>query len=164
MKKKLLKVVCVAGVLAMAFSFVGCGSSDSDSNSDKDTTKTEAPANKDDDKSESGTLEEYVNTDEFQSQIDTLKQTYSGQGMSIEVKAEDNVLIYEYTYESVAKADVTDDQIAELESALEQQASTFELLADQLKEETGVKDPVVRVVYVGSDGEVIAQKDFSSSN
>ena len=162
MKKKLLKVVCVAGVLAMAFSFVGCGSSDSDSNSDKNTTKTEAPADKKDDKS--GSLEDYVNTDEFQSTIDTLKQTYSGQGMSIDVKAEDNVLIYEYTYESVAKADVPEDQITELESALEQQASTFELLADQLKEETGVKDPVVRVVYLGSDGEVICQKDFSSSN
>lgn len=67
------------------------------------------------------TVEEYVNSDELQSQLAELKSSLSESGMSIDIKAEGNALIYVYTYETIAKADFDDSMVQTLETGLDDQ-------------------------------------------
>ena len=159
MKKKLFRVACVAAVLTMALSFAGCGKKEESGSGSGSKTESNV-----DNKggNEFDTVEDYVNSSELQSQLSTLKSNVQGSGLNIDIKAEDNVLIYEYKYDDLKKADVTDEAIATLESGLEQQSATFETVADSLKSATNEKNPVVKIVYLSSDGEVIVEKEFTS--
>ncbi len=73
--KKTLRTISMALVMALMLAMTACGGS-------KDAT-----------------LEEYFQTDEMQEIIQDAKDSVEGTGMSIELLAEGNTLIYEYTFE-----------------------------------------------------------------
>lgn len=163
MRKKLFRVICVASVLTMAMAFTGCGSvSDSDKN---ENTKKETSVDKDNDSSsdkEFDTVEEYLNSDEVQSALETLKQSLEGSGMMVEVKAENNTLIYQYKYDNVAMADITDEAKQTLETGLEENKTTFESVAKSLLEETNAENPTVKISYITSDDQIIIEKEYTA--
>lgn len=104
------------------------------------------------------TVEDYVKSDAVQSQIDTLKSNL-GEGMDIDISAEGNKLVYTFTFGDLGDMD-TETVSAALESGIEQQASTFETAASQLKAAVKADDVSVLVEYVTGDGTTLASKEF----
>ena len=102
MKKKFIKGMCALTVFSMLFAFTGCGSSSDDADKSNDTKKEESADKNDEADNDSDnaadidagndsssdvtgsyeTVEEYVNSDELQSQLAELKSSLSESGMS----------------------------------------------------------------------------------
>lgn len=164
MKKKLVKLASVMLLAAMTFSFSGCGSEKKESTKEE-TTKEESKEEKDSESSDKlyDSVEEFVNSEELQTQLTSLKETLTGSGMGIEIKAEGDTLVYEYTYDELTTDDTTlSDMKTQLDTALEQQAATFQAVATELKNSTGAKDPVVKIVYIDAAGKEITSKEFKA--
>ena len=102
MKKTTLKTIAIALVMTLMLAMTACG------------------GNKD------AALEKYFQTDEMQEMVQEAKDSVEGSGMSIEILAEGNTLIYEYTFEEDSFDDSMLDAVKEqLVSGLESTASTF---------------------------------------
>ncbi len=100
-------------------------------------------------------IEEFVNSDIVQTQLEAMQTEELG----VDVLAEGNKLIYEFTY----GPDINTEGIADaLSAALQEQASTFELVAQTLKAAVDVENPVVVVTYKDSQGNVIVSQEFTS--
>ena len=128
MKKTTLKTIAIALVMTLMLAMTACG------------------GNKD------AALEKYFQTDEMQEMVQEAKDSVEGSGMSIEILAEGNTLIYEYTFEEDSFDDSMLDAVKEqLVSGLESTASTFEEIASDLNDELKVENSkvVVRYLYNG---------------
>lgn len=141
MKKTTLKTIAIALVMTLMLAMTACG------------------GNKD------AALEKYFQTDEMQEMVQEAKDSVEGSGMSIEILAEGNTLIYEYTFEEDSFDDSMLDAVKEqLVSGLESTASTFEGIASDLNDELKVENStvVVRYLYNGeTQPYMIKYKDFS---
>lgn len=105
-------------------------------------------------------VQSYVESEAVQSQLQDLFRSLEGSGMDMDVRGEDNKLIYEYTFNT----DLGDTDViaASLEQALEANASTFESVAADLKEAVNVDNPVVVVRYMTGDGKELCSREFSA--
>ena len=103
-------------------------------------------------------MQEYVRSAEMQAQVASLQQTMEEQGLNMTITGEGNKLIYTYTYPS----EVPDVMGDALESALQAQSSTFESIAETLKQAVDVDNPVVVVRYLSSDGTEICSMEFGA--
>lgn len=133
MKKCKTNFLVLVTILAMAFSLAACGG-----------TKT---------------VEDYVNSEEAQSQFSTLQKSLEGSGLSMKISAEGNKMIYTYTYESIEKSD---DLVESLETAVAAQDSTFQATADGIKKEIDADSVSVVVEYVDCNGEMIYSKEYTA--
>lgn len=104
------------------------------------------------------TMQEYVRSAEMQEHVASLQQTMEKQGLSMTITGEGNKLIYTYTYLSEV-SDLIGDA---LEAALQEQSSTFESVAETLKQAVDVDNPVVVVRYLSSDGTEICSMEFGA--
>ena len=137
--KKTLRTIAMALVMALMLAMTACG------------------GNKD------AALEEYFQTDEMQEMIQEAKDSVEGSGMSIEILAEGNSLIYEYTFEEDSFDDSVLDSVKDqLVSGLESAASTFEGIASDLNEELKVDNSTVIVRYL-YNGETLAESEYSAN-
>lgn len=131
MKKLVKKIVVLAAVAAMGLSMIACGKKFS-------------------------SVADYVNSDEVQKIIDETTAAYEGSGISVDIQANGDKMVYVYSveYENV-------DGLAEsLESGIEAQASTFQEAANELKELVKADNPTVVVKYVDINGNEIYSKEF----
>ncbi len=134
MKKKFVAVLmCVC----LAFSVTACGGGD----------KTKA-------------VEEYFESEAMQTMLDSQLSAMETSGMSIDVSAEGNNLIYEYTFDEGTLDESSLDLVKEaLVSGLEQQASVFEGIAAEMNSTLGIEDcKVIIRYYYGT--EVLAESTF----
>lgn len=139
MKKTTLRTIAIALVMTLMLSMTACG------------------GNKD------AALEEYFQTDEMQEMIQEAKDSVEGSGMSIELLAEGNSLIYEYTFEEDSFDDSMLDAVKDqLVSGLESAASTFEGIASDLNEELKVDNSTVIVRYL-YNGETLAECEYTAN-
>lgn len=137
--KKTLRTIAMALVMALMLAMTACG------------------GNKD------AALEEYFQTDEMQEMIQEAKDSVEGSGMSIEILAEGNSLIYEYTFEEDSFDDSMLDAVKDqLVSGLESAASTFEGIASDLNEELKVDNSTVIVRYL-YNGETLAEREYNAN-
>lgn len=137
--KKTLRTIAMALVMALMLAMTACG------------------GNKD------AALEEYFQTDEMQEMIQDAKDSVEGSGMSIEILAEGNSLIYEYTFEEDSFDDSMLDAVKDqLVSGLESAASTFEGIASDLNEELKVDNSTVIVRYL-YNGETLAEREYNAN-
>lgn len=137
--KRTLKTIAMALVMALMLAMTACG------------------GNKD------AALEEYFQTDEMQEMIQEAKDSVEGSGMSIEILAEGNSLIYEYTFEEDSFDDSMLDAVKDqLVSGLESAASTFEGIASDLNEELKVDNSTVIVRYL-YNGETLAEREYAAN-
>ena len=171
--RKMLLVMCVA---TFALAFTACGKSDNSEPGaveEEDTAKDEAEepeepaAENEEDASDlpaSGkyaTLEDFINSDLMQEQLDSQIASLEGTGLTAEVTAEDNKLVYNFT--------ITDPNVAAnldaaaLQSSLDSQASTFESIASTIPLAVEIDNPVVVVRYLDSAGTVIVSQEFAPS-
>ena len=138
MKKTTLKTIAIALVMTLMLAMTACG------------------GNKD------AALEKYFQTDEMQEMVQEAKDSVEGSGMSIEILAEGNTLIYEYTFEEDSFDDSMLDAVKQqLVSGLESTASTFEGIASDLNDELKVENSKVVVRYL-YNGETLAESEYTA--
>ena len=138
MKKTTLKTIAIALVMTLMLAMTACG------------------GNKD------AALEKYFQTDEMQEMVQEAKDSVEGSGMSIEILAEGNTLIYEYTFEEDSFDDSMLDAVKEqLVSGLESTASTFEGIASDLNDKLKVENSTVVVRYL-YNGETLAESEYTA--
>ena len=138
MKKTTLKTIAIALVMTLMLAMTACG------------------GNKD------AALEKYFQTDEMQEMVQEAKDSVEGSGMSIEILAEGNTLIYEYNFEEDSFDDSMLDAVKEqLVSGLESTASTFEGIASDLNDELKVENSTVVVRYL-YNGETLAESEYTA--
>lgn len=104
-------------------------------------------------------VEEYVNSPEMQKAFAALKESFSSMPMTMEMKGEDNKLVYIYTYtQDIDKAAAK----PALENSVKVQAATFENVAKQMLTFVDEKNPVVKVVYLAKDGDELYSCEFDA--
>ena len=139
MKKTTLRTIVIALVMALITVMTACGGS-------KDTA-----------------LEKYFQTDELQQIVQEAKNTADDSGMSLEILAEGNTLIYEYSFKDVSFDDSMLDEVKDrLISRLESTVSTFEGIASVLNVEFKIDNTrvVVRYLY---NGEILAEREYTAN-
>ena len=161
MKKALIAIFALVMVVALA----ACGASDKNS-APSSTPTSSANAGAQSASTSSTTpgkvksIQEFLETPAMKQQLEALSSTTEAGGMKIEITAEDNKLIYSYTYNQ--QIPNVDTMKSALESATEAQSFTFEAVASSIKQSVNVNDPVVVVRYRNADGSEIFSKEFTA--
>lgn len=186
MKRKSLKFIACAAIMAMTLSVTACGGSDDTAPAaeTEETTGTEAEpeadvdaeaepeadvdteaeaepeedAEAEDDSAaaDGQTLEDIFNDPATKSQYESVFEAMGQEGMEVSVEATGNELAV------IIK--ITDSSMVEtLESALDQQAATFEEQVKQFDEAVGTPGAcTVTMRYLDPDGNVLAEKSFTA--
>ena len=195
MKRKSLKFIACAAIMAMTLSVTACGGSDDTAPAaeTEETTGTEAEpeadvdaeaepeaepeadvdteaeaepeedAEAEDDSAaaDGQTLEDIFNDPATKSQYESVFEAMGQEGMEVSVEATGNELavIIKITDSSM----VVDGMGEALESALDQQAATFEEQVKQFDEAVGTPGAcTVTMRYLDPDGNVLAEKSFTA--
>ncbi len=181
MKNLLRKGLLFLCVLMLAAAMTACGSDDS-GNSKKEDKKTEetTPADDSSDDTDAAddadsddvdtgvtadgkfkSLEGFVNSDIMKEQLESQMESLEGTGISCDLAADGDKLIYNFTIEDETLASAMDK--ATLDSQLESMASTFESIASTLPAAVeGVENPAVVVRYLDPAGEEITSMEFTA--
>ena len=145
MKNLLRKALLLLCALMLAASMTACGSDKSEDTKDKteDTAKDETEEADETDETEADDSSDggrhrkiltrwmiFVKSDIMQEQLETQIAALEGTGISADVYADGDTLVYDFTIEDEAVASVMDK--ATLDSSLQSQASTFEGVAAML--------------------------------
>lgn len=132
MKKRSLKATVCAAILVLGLAITACGKV---------------------------TLEDYVNSDEFQTELSDMKTQFEGQGMAIDIQASENTLTYLYTIEG---AESNDETKATAETLLDALDTSMKEVASQLEEETKIDDIVVVVKWLAENGDELASREYTA--
>ncbi len=132
MKKRSLKATVCAAILVLGLAITACGKV---------------------------TLEDYVNSDEFQTELSDMKAQFEGQGMAIDIQASENTLTYLYTIEG---AEADDETKATAETLLDALDTSMKEVAAQLEEETKIDDIVVVVKWLAENGDELASREYTA--
>ena len=138
MKKFLTAIVAVLAAVTMVFGMTACG---------------QTPEQK---------LNSYIESETFQSQLDSMKSSVESM-MDMDVRAEDNKLVYEITYKTQIDDSLLDATKEQLDSTFNAMSSTYEGIADTLKEELGIENPVVVLSILNAAGTQITSLEFSAT-
>lgn len=178
MKKIISRLWLLMMVAAMCFCVAACGKTEKDTKKDddrktvlsnKDDKDDKDKADKDDkdnidDKDDKGssvsskpTIQEYVNDPNFQSQFESMKQSFANSGMDIDIKAEGDSLVYVFQYADVEKSD---ELAAALESELAKQDFTFQSTADSIQLSVSNENVKVIIRYLDKNGDEIYSKEY----
>ena len=132
MKKLVKKIVVLAAVAAMGLSMIACGKKYS-------------------------SVADYVKSDEVQSVIDQMSSTLDGTGMSLDITAKGDKMVYSYKYDDLVKADGMEES---LENAISAEDATFQETANELKKLVKADSPSVVIEYVDANGDVIFTREY----
>ena len=138
MKKITLSVVSLLAVIAMVFCLSACG---------------QTPEQR---------LNSYIESEAFQSQLDSMKSSF-GSMMDMDVRAEENKLVYEITYKSQIDSTLVDAVKSQLDTTFQAMASTYEGIADEIKEVAGIDNPAVVISILNADKTEITTIEFGTS-
>lgn len=138
MKKITLSIVAVLMALTTVFSLAACG---------------QTPEEK---------LANYISSDTFQSQVDSMEQSF-GSALKIDVKAEGSKIIYDFTYTTQIDSSLVATTKETLDSTFNSLSSTYEDIANSIKKEVGVENPVVVININNADGTEITTLEFSAT-
>ncbi len=127
-----LASLCLA--LVMVATLVGCGSG-----------------------KEFDSVQAYV--DAQKDQIEDAKKELEGTGMSVEIKADGDTLVYRYIYDVALP--VSDEVTAQFDANLELYKTQFDAVLDEMAELIDVKNPAVQMIYENPDGTVVYTHTFT---
>lgn len=179
MKRKSLKFIACAAIMAMTLSVTACGGSDetapaaeteettevADEAADAETAdEPETEAEADTTESSDITVESLLSDPEVMAQFEEGVASYKEQGMSVAVEAKGNELIVALTF---TDSSLIQDGAAELlESGLDDAdtAAKFEVLAGSLDQAVGADAGTCAytVRYLDPDGNVLAERSFTA--
>ena len=178
MKNKFRKLLLLMCAMTLAFALTACGGSGDDADSSDDAAQTEEDTSAGDDAAAQddaaddnaaddtaagkfASIQEFIDSDMMQEELATQLESLEGTGMSMELTAEDNKLIYNFKIDDPDLSAAMDS--ATLESTLDSQASTFESVAGALPAAIDVENPVIVVRYLDSDGNELVSREFAPS-
>ncbi len=128
-------------------------SKDTNDADDSDSSKTSSK--------QYATLKECLDDPNSLTGIDEVKKA-SSDVLDIDVKADGNVLVYDYTYRTQVDESLLPSVKSTLDKSLEATESTFVTLADTLQSQIE-EDIEIKVVYRNADSEIITEKTFEPS-
>ena len=183
MKRRTVKALVCATLMAMSLSVTAGGGSDEASNGADAATEEEAPAAEEEASAEeetpaaeeasaeeeapaadaaSGmTLEEYMNsTPDQKKQFEEEMAASAQDGISIAVDVKGNDFTYIYTFEDDSL--ITDEVKSNLKTGLEATASVFAMMAEQMDEAIGADKGTVTIIvkYQDGSGNVLEEGSF----
>lgn len=187
MKKKIVNVLLSSAVaVAMMFSVTACGSSSdaqdtatdgveatvaadaaestvadetvADDTAESTVAETETATEADTDAAADGemSLEDWVASDECQQFSEMMNEGLDGMTISFEVEGDVISMIFTMT-EAI---DVAEDAEEAMTAYFADNAAIFEAIRDQLIEETGNQNTVLKLVYRNADGSDIFSQEF----
>lgn len=156
MKLRKLCALALAGLLTLS-ALAGCTSAKTVVGGDTSSTASSAGD------TEFATLADYLADPDVKASIDAEVENQTDDSMTIKVYADGNALVYEYQFTD--EYDLSDDATKQsvqdaLKEGCEENASTFEDIADTLESEVGLSGVHVRLVYLNGDGSEIYTHDF----
>lgn len=156
MKLRKLCALALAGLLTLS-ALAGCTSAKTVVGGDTSSTASSAGD------TEFATLADYLADPDVKASIDAEIENQTDDSMTIKVYADGNALVYEYQFTD--EYDLSDEDIKQsvldaLKEGCEENASTFEDIADTLESEVGLSGVHVRLVYLNGDGSEIYTHDF----
>ena len=190
MKKKIVNVLLSAAVITtMMFSVTACGSKTDDAQNtaadapaaaqqaadanagadnqaavdetkaaDADADKDNADEKKDDAADGQMSLQEWTESDECVQFLEMMNEGMADQGVSIFFEVDGDVIAMVYQYDDqIEVADNAEEAISQL---FDSNATLFESVRDELIDETGNENTVLRIEYRNADDSVIYSQDF----
>lgn len=168
MKLRKLCALALAGLLTLS-ALAGCTSAKTVVGGDTSSTSASSEAVSEDSTASSvgdtefATLADYLADPDVKASIDAEVENQTDDSMTIKVYADGNALVYEYQFTD--EYDLSDDATKQsvqdaLKEGCEENASTFEDIADTLESEVGLSGVHVRLVYLNGDGSEIYTHDF----
>ena len=168
MKLRKLCALALAGLLTLS-ALAGCTSAKTVVGGDSSSTSASSEAVSEDSTASSvgdtefATLADYLADPDVKASIDAEIENQTDDSMTIKVYANGNALVYEYQFTD--EYDLSDEDIKQsvldaLKEGCEENASTFEDIADTLESEVGLSGVHVRLVYLNGDGSEIYTHDF----
>ena len=156
MKLRKLCALALAGLLTLS-ALVGCTSAKTVVGGDTSSTASSVGD------TEFATLADYLADPDVKASIDAEIEAQTDDSMTIKVYADDNALVYEYQFtDEYDLSDEAEKQSVQdaLKEGCEENASTFEDIADTIESEVGLSGVHVRLVYLNGDGSEIYTHDF----
>lgn len=138
MKKITLSIVAVLMALTSVFTFAACG---------------QTPEQK---------LVSYVESDNFQKQVDSMSEQFASV-LDVKVSAEGSKVIYDFTYKTQIEDSLVAATKETLDTTFQSMSSTYTGIADALKEEVGIENPVVVININNADGKNITTIEFKAT-
>lgn len=179
MKLRKLCALALAGLLTLS-ALAGCtsaktivwgntsstsaeSSSSSEAASENSTASSEPESSASTGEAMFASLADYLADPDVKASIDAEIENQTDDSMTIKVYADGNALVYEYQFTD--EYDLSDEDIKQsvldaLKEGCEENASTFEDIADTLESEVGLSGVHVRLVYLNGDGSEIYTHDF----
>lgn len=184
MRKLSSKLLLLTLVFAMTLSLAACGirrrtgstgstngnvtseNSQSSSN-DSQSSSNDSQSGQDEGSKSKGnalydSVADYVNSDAMQAALDSMKNTYANDVMSIDMVAEgENKLVYIFSYDTITHTE--GDGMAEaLEQAIGTQDATFQQTANAIKPFVNNDEVIVEIRYIDMNGTIIYSKTYVS--
>lgn len=156
MKLRKLCALALAGLLTLS-ALAGCTSAKTVVGGDTSSTASSVGD------TEFATLADYLADPDVKASIDAEIENQTDDNMTIKVYADGNALVYEYQFtDEYDLSDEAEKQSVQdaLKEGCEENASTFEDIADTLESEVGLSGVHVRLVYLNGDGSEIYTHDF----
>ncbi len=138
MKKLALSIVAVLLALTTVFGLTACG---------------ETPEQK---------LKSYIESDTVQKQLESMTSSFESM-LDIDVKAENEKLVFDFTYKTQLDDSTLDLMKSQLETSFNSLSSTFESLANQIKKEVGIENATVVIKINNADGKNIISLDYKAT-
>lgn len=138
MKKLITAIVAIMVAATLTFSMTACGAS---------------PEEK---------LKNFVESDTFQSQIDAQKASL-GSTLDLDVKVEGSNLVYECIYKTQISDDLVESVKTQLDTAFESMSSTYKDIANTLKSDLKLENPVVIVRILNADNTTISEYQYEAT-
>lgn len=162
------KIIALILALILCFAVAGCSVTKKDNDATV-STADEAKATYDTSVSESvaadnaakiyASIEEYISDPAVSKSLDSAKEGF-GDKLNFEYHAEDDKLIYDYTYtEQYGEAALVSIRPT-LEASFEEEADSFNQVVDVLKKTVKTASPKLVINYRNGDGTVIATHTF----
>lgn len=156
MKLRKLCALALAGLLTLS-ALAGCTSAKTVVGGDTSSTASSVGD------TEFATLADYLADPDVKASIDAEIENQTDDSMTIKVYADGNALVYEYQFTD--EYDLSDEDMKQslqdaLKEGCEENASTFEDIADTIESEVGLSGVHVRLVYLNGDGSEIYTHDF----
>ena len=156
MKLRKLCALALAGLLTLS-ALAGCTSAKTIVGGNTSSTASSVGD------TEFATLADYLADPDVKASIDAEIEAQTDDSMTIKVYADGNALVYEYQFtDEYDLSDEAEKQSVQdaLKEGCEENASTFEDIADTLESEVGLSGVHVRLVYLNGDGSEIYTHDF----
>lgn len=156
MKLRKLCALALAGLLTLS-ALAGCTSAKTVVGEDTSSTASSVGD------TEFATLADYLADPDVKASIDAEIENQTDDSMTIKVYADGNALVYEYQFtDEYDLSDEAEKQSVQdaLKEGCEENASTFEDIADTIESEVGLSGVHVRLVYLNGDGSEIYTHDF----